>query len=421
MVLLPAAEAYQRAAHRPRLPTVSTPLALDVLEDPSLNQGPKPKAPHPGSKSARAAQGRRRTTPVAPASSPRASSPASVPAGGSMDRFLTFTGSARERQVDPDANADTLKLASIHFDAARVVAQDGSWRSQNLVRQQRSPRLKAIEARSASGGATESFATLVGKSDDELVGMLIDNEVSTGTFVEYLRSRDEGSPTRLLPWLQTLAGLAQKIGLLLESTRYLACDLQLARILTHIQTSAKALTGGKRALAFLVAADADELLRIGARGEVLPGDTECLSRGTSFAAHCARAAKPIVVGLPGTPQRAALHFNVDSGTGCRPEASLLVPCLDHLGHVLAVIQVRTVRGARPGGGSSEEERAYTREERAKEGRARARATLARCEDVCGKGRRAGRQEPWRAAPASPPKLTDGGARGCWDLSRAGDR
>eukprot|EP00966_Prymnesium_polylepis_P329753 7385430-Prymnesium_polylepis.1 len=40
---------------------------------------------------------------------------------------------------------------------------------------------------------------------------------------------------------------------------------------------------------------------------------------------------------PTSPQ--ALHFNVDIGSGCRPETSLCVPCLDHTGRVLAVLQV----------------------------------------------------------------------------------
>ena len=139
---------------------------------------------------------------------------------------------------------------------------------------------------------------------------------------------------------QTLAALASKVGLLLESTRFLTCDLQLARILMHMQSSAKALCGAKRAHAVLVRVGSDEVLPVGDRGEVLAGASESLSRGTSFAAHCARSAKPLLVGLPGSPHRAALQFNVDTGTGCRPETALCVPCLDHVGTVLAVIQVR---------------------------------------------------------------------------------
>ena len=104
--------------------------------------------------------------------------------------------------------------------------------------------------------------------------------------------------------------------------------------------------GAKRAHAVLVRSMNDELHTVGDRGEVLSGACESLSRGTSFAAHCARAAKPLLVGLPGSPYRAALQFNVDTGTGCRPETSLCVPCLDHVGNVLAVIQVRCGWGLR---------------------------------------------------------------------------
>lgn len=104
------------------------------------------------------------------------------------------------------------------------------------------------------------------------------------------------------------------------------------------------LCGARRAHAVLVRAPSDELLKVGDRGEVLVAGAESLSRGTSFAAHCARSAKPVLVGLPGSPDRAALQFNVDTGTGCRPESSLLVPCLDHVGNVLAVIQARAARG-----------------------------------------------------------------------------
>lgn len=232
--------------------------------------------------------------------------------------------------------APTLKLAALHFDATRAHLQDGTWRSQQLIRQKRSPRLKSIEARPSS--ISEAVASLQEKSDADIVAMLLDNDLNTTTFVEYVRQY-QGSPKHLIPWLQTLAALATKVGLLLESTRFLTCDLQLARILMHIQVSAKALVGSKRAHAVLVNVRDDALLKVGDRGEVLPDNTETLSRGTSFAAHCARAGKPLLVGLPGSPQRSALHFNIDSGTGLRPESSLCVPCLDHLGNVLAVIQV----------------------------------------------------------------------------------
>ena len=231
----------------------------------------------------------------------------------------------------------TLNLASLHFDASRAGVQDGSWRQQSLVRLNRSPRLKAIEARPAAS-TSEAVAALAGKSDADIVNMLIENDLNTATFIEYLQQQG-GSHSTLMPWLQTLAALASKVGMLLESTRFLTCDLQLARILFHIQVSAKALVSGKRAIAVLVNSATDTIYKVGERGEVLGDAPEKLSTGTSFAAHCARSGKPLLIGLPGSPHRAGLQFNVDSGTGCRPESCLCVPCFDHVGNVLAVIQV----------------------------------------------------------------------------------
>ena len=246
-----------------------------------------------------------------------------------------------------DASRTTLKLAALHFDASSASKADGSWRAQSLVRSARSPRLRAMDARPATSHAgamaSGALAALQGKSDAEIVQMLIDNDLNSTTFMEYLQQRG-GSPAMLVPWLQTLANLASKVGMLLESSRYLTCDLQLSRILFHIQVSARALVGGKRAMAFLVNAQNDTIYKIGDRGEVLSGPSgpqaaESLSHGTSIAAHCARSAKPLLIGLPGSPHRAGLQFNVDSGSGTRPESCLCVPCQDHLGNVLAVIQV----------------------------------------------------------------------------------
>lgn len=234
--------------------------------------------------------------------------------------------------------APTLKLAALHFDATRASQQDGSWRHQTLTRARDSPRLKAIEPRAAS--TSEAVAGLRGKSDADIVQMLLENDLNTTTFIEFLRSQGS-SPSTLIPWLHTLAALASKVGLLLESTRFLTSDLQLARILHHIQVSARALVGAKRARAWLINTASDAVYSVGERGEVLLGGdpAEPLSTGTSFAAHCARSAKPLLVGLPGSPHRAGLQFNVDSGTGVRPESCLCVPCVDHVGRVLAVIQV----------------------------------------------------------------------------------
>ena len=227
----------------------------------------------------------------------------------------------------------TLKLAALKFDKNSAMPQDGSWRNQNRLHS--SPRLHAV---SGKASISEGLAALMGKSDADIVQMLLDNHLTTATFIEYLKQH-HGSPSHLLSWLQTLAGLASKVGLLLESTRFLTCDLQLARILLHMETTAKALCGAKRAHAVIVRQSSDEILKVGDRGEITPGASESLTLGTSFAAHCARSGKPILVGLPGSPHRAALQFNVDTGTGCRPESSVCVPCLDHLGNVLAVIQV----------------------------------------------------------------------------------
>ena len=111
----------------------------------------------------------------------------------------------------------------------------------------------------------------------------------------------------------------------------------------HITAAAKALTGSKRATAFLVHAESDALLRVGDRGEVLTASPESVSRGTSFAAHCARSAKPLVIGLPGSPQRAApLHRGQRHRV---PAGGVLVRAVpDHVGNVLAVtVQVRAPR------------------------------------------------------------------------------
>lgn len=229
-----------------------------------------------------------------------------------------------------------LSNAALQFDANPMPKADGSWRSQKVIKQ-RSPRLLS------TGGAPSAVDALAHRSDDDIMQALLESELSPATFVDYLQQVAVASPSRLVPWMTTLASLASKVGMLLESTRFLCADLQLARALMHITAAAKALTGSKRAIAFLVHAESDALLRVGDRGEVLTASPESVSRGTSFAAHCARSAKPLVIGLPGSSERAALHFNVDSGTGCRPEACLCVPCLDHVGNVLAVMQVRAPR------------------------------------------------------------------------------
>lgn len=258
----------------------------------------------------------------------------SNPRGGTPRGRATAARMAKEMvQGGPDAT--TLKMAQLKFDANHVMPQDGSWRAQNLLRS-RSPRLMPVEARPAS--LSEGLAALQGKSNEDIVQMLLDNDLNTATFVEFLQQQQH-SPTLLIPWLHTLAALASKVGLLLESTRFLTCDLQLARVLLHMQLSAKSLCGAKRAHAFLVRSANDEILKVGDRGEVLSGASESLANGTSFAAHCARGGKPQLIGLPGSPHRGGLQFNVDTGTGCRPETSLCVPCVDHLGNVLAVIQV----------------------------------------------------------------------------------
>jgi len=251
----------------------------------------------------------------------------------------TPTNPQTPRQHEPSSSRVPREpaLAALHFDASKAPPQETSWRTQRLLKQ-RSPRLLAIPSGAAS--ASQSLiAELDKRTDDEIVQALLDNDLNTTTFIEYLQQSALGSPARLLPWLQTLAALTAKVGLLLESTRFLCSDLQLARILLHMQTSAKSICGSKRAIAHLVHSESDALLRVGERGELLEDNAEKLSTGTSFAAHCARAGKPLLIGLPGSAERTALGFNVDSGTGSRPETSVCVPCLDHLGKVIAVLQV----------------------------------------------------------------------------------
>lgn len=229
----------------------------------------------------------------------------------------------------------TLSTADVYFDASRTPKHNTQWRAQTV--RKASPRLLALPGGGAS--ASSGLAELAKKSDGEVLEALLDNHVDTSTFIQYLQQSANGSPARLLPWLQMLSSLASKVGTLLESTRFLCTDLQLARIVMHMQTSSKALCGAKRARALMVHAESGSLLRVGDRGEVLMDSPEPLATGTSFAAHCARSGRPLLIGLPGSAQRTALQFNVDSGIGSRPETTLLVPCLDHTGKVLAVIQL----------------------------------------------------------------------------------
>ena len=167
----------------------------------------------------------------------------------------------------------SLRLAALHFDATRATAQDTSWRSQQLMRHSRSPRLRSISAGAVlprSSAGVEGLGSLSTRSTDEIVQMLIDNKLNTATFLDYLRQH-HGSPTSLMPWLQTLSAIVTKVGLLLESTRFLTCDLQLARILLHMQTSAKALCGSQHALAVLVNSASDSLYKVCApRPRTLP-------------------------------------------------------------------------------------------------------------------------------------------------------
>ena len=137
--------------------------------------------------------------------------------------------------------------ADVYFDQTSASPKDVSWRAQKLLKP-RSPRLHAV-TNGAAGGSQALFADLDQQTDDEIISALLDNDLNTTTFLEYLQHSALGSPTRLLPWLQTLAALTSKVGLLLESTRFLCSDLQLARILLHMQTSAKSICGGKRAIA----------------------------------------------------------------------------------------------------------------------------------------------------------------------------
>ena len=232
-----------------------------------------------------------------------------------------------------------VPIASLNFDPSRTVTPATSSARKQKVLKQQSPRLLRTSGQHQS--------QLASKSDDEVLNALLDNELSTASFVEYLQQQ-QGSPARLLPWLQTLTALAAKVGMLLESTRFLCCDLQFASVLMHMQTSAKALCGAKRALAFIVSRESPaSLLRVGDKGDVLLDAAESFEHGTSFAAHCARSGEPLLLGPPGTPARMALHHNVDAGSGCRPETTICVPCLDHAGRVLAVLQVVD----KPSGGS----------------------------------------------------------------------
>ena len=259
------------------------------------------------------------------------------------------SSSARDAAVALYA-APTLKLAALHFDAARAQPNDGSWRKQSRVFSPRSlssqsPRLRAIGAQPSTSNSSRAVAALAGKSDSDIVRLLLENDLNSTTFVEYLRHQG-ASPATLMPWLHTLAALASKVGTLLESTRFLTCDLQLARILHHIQTAAKAMVGARRAVALVVSAHDDAIYRVGERGELLSSEpSESLSRGSSYAAHCARSAKPLLIGLNagegpvGPTGGPSLHYFPDATSGGRSESSLCVPCLDHVGNVLAVIQV----------------------------------------------------------------------------------
>jgi len=227
-----------------------------------------------------------------------------------------------------------LGSAKLQFDHQSHPQQEPCWRLQKL-RKQKSPRLLPTNGTLLT---SREISELVGKSDDEVLETLLDDRLSASTFIEYLQQH-HGTPQRLLPWLHTLTALVVKVGLLLESTRFLSCDLTLAKVLMHMQTSARALCGARRALGFIVSHQEATVTRVNDKGEVVAESRESLATGTSFAAHCARAGEPLLVGPPGTPQRNVLHLNVDSGSGCRPETSLCVPCLDHAGRVLAVIQV----------------------------------------------------------------------------------
>ena len=209
---------------------------------------------------------------------------------------------AVRRPMTPTALA--MGATSLQFDATAAAAQDASWRAQRLLKP-RSPRLLPLPSMAAFSPSQVLIAELERRTEDQIVASLLDNDLNVGTFLEYLQ-QSALSPAKLMPWLQTLASLASKVGMLLESTRFLTCDLQLARILMHMQVSARSLCGAKRAVAYMVHVESASLWRVGDRGEVAAGEPESLQTGTSFAAHCARSAKPLLVGLPGSAERTAL-------------------------------------------------------------------------------------------------------------------
>ncbi len=107
----------------------------------------------------------------------------------------------------------TPAVSSPSFDltlSAPAHAQDGAWRAQRRLKSP-SPRLHATSGSIRLG---QGLAELEGKSDDEIVQALLDNDLNTATFVQYLQQH-HGSPARLLPWLHTLSSLASKVGMLL--------------------------------------------------------------------------------------------------------------------------------------------------------------------------------------------------------------
>ena len=76
-----------------------------------------------------------------------------------------------------------VPVASLNFDPARAVAPaTTSARKQKVLRQQ-SPRLLPTKATATSAALSQ----LAGKSEDEVLQALLDNELNTATFVEYLQ------------------------------------------------------------------------------------------------------------------------------------------------------------------------------------------------------------------------------------------